>query len=177
MRPRSALVLLQSAALWHVPGSAWVSLLGTGTTPNAHCPCNAVHPSSSHASRRGGFPLQCCSSSCEERDEAGARKGGDLDVQVGSTTSSSGVQRPPPEQVEYGFWAPASKELQDDGSWAPASKNGRFGGIAGEPHVRNYCCSLLNGNQFLRLLHLHGCLQCMFASLFSNRLSCANRVV
>eukprot|EP00903_Cladosiphon_okamuranus_P008796 g8425.t1 len=34
---------------------------------------------------------------------------------------------------EYGFWVPASKELQY-GSWAPASKNRRFGGDSRERH-------------------------------------------
>lgn len=148
MRPNPAAVLLVATAALHVPlGSAWVGLLGTPRPPY----CNhEAHPSPPPASRRGRSSLPCrsSSSSCEEGDEVGSGKGIDRSGSTHAITSttSSGVEQPPPEQVQYGFWAPASKELQY-GSWAPASKNERFGGDSREPHVRNG--SVLNGKSVL----------------------------
>lgn len=47
------------------------------------------------------------------------------------------ADKEPPEEIQYGFWAPASKELQQYGSRAPTSKAESFGEDSTVPsHVR-----------------------------------------
>ncbi|CAN0277436.1 unnamed protein product [Ectocarpus fasciculatus] len=100
-------------------GGAFVGLLAAPSSAWRHrCHKLGTHPAASRNSRiargaaRGAPPAVACS---PEGSSA--------------ALSATGPESEPPEEVQYGFWAPASKELQRDHRAPPASKKARFGGL------------------------------------------------
>ncbi|CAN0054678.1 unnamed protein product [Ectocarpus sp. 6 AP-2014] len=90
-------------------GGMFVGLLAAPLAWRHRCHKLGTHPAGSNSIARPTPPVAACSP-----------KGS-------SALSATGPESEPPEEVQYGFWAPASKELHRD-HWAPpASKKARFG--------------------------------------------------
>lgn len=100
-------------------GGAFVGLLAAPLAWRHRCHKLGTHPAGRNRIARPAPPAVACS------------------PEGSSALSATGPESEPPEEVQYGFWAPASKELHRD-HWAPpASKKARFGGPS---HVSSRRC-------------------------------------